>query len=338
MTCRSVFLCLTALCLATLAGAATPTATKPPTGKDERHTDAAGREYFFYLPRQIDTNKTYWLVVGVHGAGGNGRGAGGFSGWTALGNCIVVGPSFPEGYQGLDNATDTQLINLAEQLGKTYKLHSRIFVTGFSGGSQFAHRFALQHPDNVIGCAAHSGGTWAGLMQGDVVLSEKAAAQVPFAISCGQQDTGKAFEGANLPRIEWAHSFEASLKQQNFLYKAQYWPGTGHALTPGAIQLSEECYWLSITGLMPAERKQLDQLFAGIETYSRFPVEGKRRAKLIPAEFAKIRAKPAMPTATRPATTTAPSWSATAVMRAELNKRTEEYIAERCADYSRNLH
>ena len=318
------------LCLATLAFAAIASAGKLAPTKEERRTDGTGREYFLYLPTHLDTNKTSWLVVGVHGAGGNGRGAGGYSGWTTFDNCIVVGPSFPEGYQGLSNGTETQLLNLVEELSKTYKLHSRIFVAGFSGGSQFAHRFALRYPDRVIGCAAHSGGTWAAGRSGDVELTDKAAAQVPFVISCGQHDIGKAFPNAPFNRIDWAHLFETSLKEHKFLFKAAYWPGVGHSFSTGAMQLSEECYWLSVTGCTPAERKQLDQLFTGIESYSRFPVEAKRRLKLIPAEFAKIRAKTT-------ASKVMPGWNPTDVMRAELNKRADDYAAERCADYSRGL-
>jgi hypothetical protein len=32
---------------------------------------------------------------------------------------------------------------------------------GFSGGSQFTHRFAMLHPKLVCGVSAHSGSTWA---------------------------------------------------------------------------------------------------------------------------------------------------------------------------------
>ncbi len=47
--------------------------------------DDLGRDYFVYAPAKIDPKKTYWLVVGVHGAGGNGQGAGGLAAWARRG-------------------------------------------------------------------------------------------------------------------------------------------------------------------------------------------------------------------------------------------------------------
>ena len=36
-----------------------------------------------------------------------------------------------------------------------------MFLHGFSAGSQFVHRFAMNHSKRVCGVSAHSGGTWA---------------------------------------------------------------------------------------------------------------------------------------------------------------------------------
>ena len=120
------------------------------------------RDYFLYLPAVIDPTRTYWLICYVHGAHGFGRDdIMSLKHFVARGDCIGVAPSFTQGFQLLENKTDEQLIGILHQLGTTYKLHSKIFVFGHSGGGQFTHRFMLKHPDLVIACEACSSGTWA---------------------------------------------------------------------------------------------------------------------------------------------------------------------------------
>ena len=51
-------------------------------GKETQGKDAQGRDYWLYTPDNIDPNKTYTLVVGVHGYRGKGKGAGGYAGWV----------------------------------------------------------------------------------------------------------------------------------------------------------------------------------------------------------------------------------------------------------------
>lgn len=270
--------------------------------KMEHGNDKLGREYYLYLPGEMDPQRTYWLVAGIHGAGGNGKGAGGFADWVNLGNCIVVGPTFPDGYQGLEHDTARQLIELAETLAKTYRLHPRLFVAGFSGGAQFAHRFALRHPEHVIGCAAHSGGTW------DSTLAEPVP--VPFVVSCGQRDTDRAFPDAPLTRIEWAGQFADLLKKHEFVFQAKFWPDAGHELTPAARRLTLECYSLTTTGLTLAERRLLDRLIA------------ENRAtglKGVPEEFARARVG------------VGNEWNNYSRLKTEFDERARQFVAEICA-------
>jgi predicted esterase len=199
-----------------------------------------GREYFLYLPDKMDPKKTYWLVVGVHGFQGNGKDAAGLADWVKKGDCIVVGPSFLQGFQVLAFDTDKQLLGLFTELRKKYRLHDKMFLYGFSAGSQFAHRFAMAHPEVVTGCAAHSGGSWA--------TTNTLARRVAFAISCGEAD----------PRIELAKKYVEQLDKGRFLFKAQFWPGVGHSRSKGSQELTEECYQLVTTGLYPEQRKLVD--------------------------------------------------------------------------------
>jgi len=209
------------------------------------------RDYYLYTPAKIDPEKTYWLVAWIHGYKGTGRQASVISRWTRSGDRIVVGPSLPNGYQGLQHRSAQQLIGVRGEISRKIKLHKEMFVIGFSGGAQFAHRFAMYYPDHVVGCAAHSAGTWA---TGAPWLGPQDKAKgVPFAISCGQRDTGKAFTLAPMNRITWCRQFVQILVKEGFTHKYAFWAGVGHQRTSDVLKLSEECFTLSTTGMAPGD-------------------------------------------------------------------------------------
>ena len=127
--------------------------------------DQQGMDCYVYLPSKIDKSKKYWLVVGVHGAGGQGKNAGGYASWAKRGDVIVIGPSFisrQQGnvapYQNGDGPHAKKLIALFDKLKQDYPLHDKMFLTGFSGGSQFTHRLTMNYPELVCGVPSHSGG------------------------------------------------------------------------------------------------------------------------------------------------------------------------------------
>ncbi|MFK7788741.1 MAG: hypothetical protein AB8C95_04500, partial [Phycisphaeraceae bacterium] len=155
--------------------------------KETQGKDAQGRDYWLYTPDNIDSQKTYTLVVGVHGYRGKGKGAGGYAGWVKDHDVIVIGPTYDSnGYQYLQQGSDQQTIDLVKMLRKQYKLHDKIFIGGFSGGSQYSHRFAMKYPDLVAGCAAHSGGTWATGDYAERAKPNPKARGVLFVMSCGE--------------------------------------------------------------------------------------------------------------------------------------------------------
>lgn len=226
-----------ACCLvATLAVAAQKPTEKQPTGPLK---DGMGRDYWVYLPKRVEAAKTYWLVVGVHGMGGTGQGAGGFANFaTKRDDCIVLGPTFPsDGYQFLQKDSDRQLLDLMATLAQRHRLHPKVFVTGFSGGAQFAHRFAHAYPDKVVGYAAHSAGSWStGQGWGDI---NPATRTVPAIITCGMTDTGKMAAQAPFGRLEWAQAYVQQLESRGHAHFAVWIPKTGHQLSPEAIKLTE---------------------------------------------------------------------------------------------------
>ncbi|QTN32684.1 hypothetical protein HZ994_10190 [Akkermansiaceae bacterium] len=211
--------------------------------------DSQGMDCYVYTPDPVDLAKTYQFVVGVHGARGNGKGAAGTAGWAARGDVIVIGPSFDtkneNPFQNGNGVHAEKLINLFEELGKRYKLREKMFLHGFSAGSQFTHRFAMNHPKLVCGVSAHSGGTWATDNYGNISNSAK---KIPFAISCGENDTGKSFGEAPYGRLEWFGRFRDELDKKGFCHIAASWPGVGHSISPGAWDFAQQCFQLA-TGL-----------------------------------------------------------------------------------------
>lgn len=211
--------------------------------------DSQGMDCFVYTPDPIVPGTTYQLVVGVHGAGGKGNGAAGMKDWAKRGDVIVIGPSFVSKggrpYQNGDGVHAAKLIDLFESLKKTYKLRQTLFLHGFSGGSQFVHRFTMLNPKLVCGVSAHSGGTWATDNLGKINLSAK---DIPFAISCGQNDTAKSFPEAAFTRLEWYGRFRDEIDKKGFSYIGGTWPGVGHSMSAGAWDLAKQCFQLA-TGL-----------------------------------------------------------------------------------------
>lgn len=212
---------------------------------------------YLYLPEKLKPGVKYWLVVGVHGAKGRGKNAAGMKSWvTKYPNVIVLGPQFDHnGFQNGNGAHAKKLIDRFEELKKQYPLHDKMFIYGFSGGSQFGHRFAMYHPKYVIGCSAHSGGSWATRIYGKI---DPKANDMPCAISCGEKDTGKAWGQAPLGRLDWFKEFEQEMKNKKMCFKSAIWPGVGHRKGPGVNKMTEDCFLIATTGMTSDKKKLLD--------------------------------------------------------------------------------
>ncbi len=215
--------------------------------------DANGLTHWLYTPtEQPVAGRTYWLVVGVHGAGGTGKGGGGVGAWAGeFDDVIVLGPSFEQPkrdpnahrpasmpsdiYQMSGPAHEAKLETLIAQIRKTWSLHPKIVLHGFSAGAQFSHCYAFRHPELVAGVSAHSGGSWAGLDGDDRI--NPAAKLIPFAVSCGEDDRGSGGPPGTPPRIEGARRFAGQLRSLGFMVELKTWPGIGHQHTPEARAL-----------------------------------------------------------------------------------------------------
>ena len=155
--------------------ATTDAATQPEVvGDPQRNTitfEGEEVEYFVRLPRGFDRDKTYWLLVSVHGGAGNGlTNSMIIEVWEAVQeqglDAIVVSPSFPLEASGANRfpvlghgALLRQVLEDARN-GIQAPTHPKILLQGYSRGAQFAHRFTLWNPELVHAAAPFGSGTW----------------------------------------------------------------------------------------------------------------------------------------------------------------------------------
>jgi pimeloyl-ACP methyl ester carboxylesterase len=120
--------------------------------------------YTLYVPRAIlESGNDVELVVVMHGTGRqftNYRDA--FAEFGRWNNCIVLCPLFPVGVRGDGNRDgfkhliegdihyDRVLLDMVDEIGERYgKRFDQFALFGFSGGAQFANRFAYLHPERL---------------------------------------------------------------------------------------------------------------------------------------------------------------------------------------------
>ena len=231
--------------------------------------NGAEREYFIRLPKTFDSNRTYWLVLAAHGAGGNGRTFFLANGIHRYGDeqgfsVIVASPTF----SAADGAAQ-QFPSLGEgafldavvaDVGRRYHVQSKFLLAGYSRGGQFSHRYCLEHPARVLACAPLAAGSWTTpdgrvLVQGIGELKDVAAANARTEELARELVTPriaaaawtKAAPGASAvpflvmtgtldPRNQVGRMFADVLKQSGFSVETA-WPVTNH--TPDAATRAE---------------------------------------------------------------------------------------------------
>lgn len=217
---------------------------------EEQLKDSEGLPAWLYTPSRkgwaAARGEPSWLVVGVHGLGGNGKGAMGVAGWSDADDVIVLGPTFEtdssktkgDAYQAGGGRHEKKLKALIAHVSKEWKIHPKVFLHGFSGGAQFVHRFAFRNPELVAGVSVHSAGTWAGLEGTDRI--NPAAKAIPFFVSCGEDDLEKSFPSAKWNRLEGSRRFADALRSLHFPVEYRTWPKVGHFVSPEAEKFALE--------------------------------------------------------------------------------------------------
>lgn len=209
---------------------------------------------YFVVPDDLPSDgKKSWVVVDVHGAGGL-RGNGPGDRLAKLLDpepVIVIVPSFTNGYQAGDGNWANQLLENFNVVRARHAVHDRMFIHGHSGGAQFAHRFAFEKPEHVVGVSAHSAGSWA--CAGGYGKINLRARQIPFSISCGEEDKALSVPNAPHTRIEWYRLFAAEMEQQGFVFRGETWPGVGHGVAARLYGPAlKECFLLATRGEVPS--------------------------------------------------------------------------------------
>lgn len=212
-------------------------------------------------PEKADTKR--WVVVDICGVGGPKKDWFGYRllKWLGEDKVIALAPVFTQKDSHLGGGDAAkELIARFEEIKKNHKVHDKMFLYGFSAGAQFAHRFAFNHPEYVIGVSAHSAGSWSGV-EGWGEINDKAKG-IPFVLTCGELDTTKAFDGtAPYSRLDWMKFFAGQLKERGFSVRTEVYPGVGHG---GSADdhgpLIRECFLLATEGISPESGKWSGEL------------------------------------------------------------------------------
>lgn len=140
-----------------------------------------------------------------------------FRSWAETERIALVAPLFPggvpvagdcDGYKSLRTSEyryDEALANMLEDARALGVPAGPFLLFGFSGGAQFAHRYALAHPENVraLGIVAPGNvtrfgvqhGWWAGVHDADAILGSTlrrdAIGRIPVLALVGADDDGR---------------------------------------------------------------------------------------------------------------------------------------------------
>jgi poly(3-hydroxybutyrate) depolymerase len=190
--------------------------------------DPPGWEYYLHVPKRYTPDRTWPVLVFVHGTDGNGRLA--LPVWRPLANqegFFYLAPTFPDwGYTHLTGGEDRVLWAMIVEVQQAYAIdRDRVFVAGMSGGAQFVHRFAFRYPSHICGVSAMSAGAYD--------PPPRHARRVPFAVSVGQEDS---------ERILIATRFARELKEAGYEVRFEILPGIGHQMSAQAVELTMDLF------------------------------------------------------------------------------------------------
>lgn len=184
--------------------------------------------YYIYSPPNYTPSKKWPLFIGVHGSGGDGRGA--MEWWRTFAykeGFILVCPNFRKGYAELGYNTDQQLLDIIEEVKKDFQIdEKKILLAGFSAGAQFAHRFVFRHPDTARAVSLMACGNY------DLPDSDKCkkVKDIKFLVMVGDNDDQKRRKSTEL--------FAERLKEHGCNVQYQTFPFIGHTMEGEAIRLT----------------------------------------------------------------------------------------------------
>ena len=258
----------------------------------------AGLPYKVFVPR--DPHPGGRVLVSIHGVSRNAREhLDLLRPYAERHGAALIVPSFAAdsyrdyqrmGRRGRGPRADLALIRLLNDVGSRSGLATDcVDIFGFSGGAQFAHRFAMAHSRRVRRLVLGAAGWYTmpdhkqpypyGIADaeglGGVRLSALAAARLPTLVLVGEHDdcpddeelnrTQTVCRSQGLGRLHraqaWVQAMKAyaSVRGESAAVELQVLPGVGHSFRDAVIQgglgsrIFQHCY---APGLNPGLRKQ----------------------------------------------------------------------------------
>ncbi|MFD7438196.1 alpha/beta hydrolase [Streptomyces sp. NPDC059861] len=182
--------------------------------------------------------------------------------------CVILAPLFPAGlvepgelhsfkfleYRG--TRFDEELLHIVDEVGERFNTETeRFLLHGFSGGGQFAHRFAYAHPERLAGVSIGAPGRitqlddslpwWLGTggfeERFGIKIDLAALREVPVQMVIGSEDTETweinnvggpnwmdGVEHTGRTRIERLEALRASFEAQGVPVRFDIVPGVAH--------------------------------------------------------------------------------------------------------------
>ncbi|GAB0152314.1 PHB depolymerase family esterase [Marinobacterium sp. BA1] len=202
--------------------------------------------YCLYVPsnhqNQVQTDAP--LLVAVHGSG---RTAEGFRDayieFAEAHGCVVLAPLFPRGAVCDDDPDgyklqsprgyryDQVLLSIIEEVATEYRTEREFYLYGFSGGAQFAHRFAYLHPRRLKAVSIHAPGQIC-LPHVFEVSDLKALEQIRVQMAVGCEDSHRlpeeVGEGAGCCRRTLLLNLHKVWEQAGIRAELEEVPGVAH--------------------------------------------------------------------------------------------------------------
>lgn len=161
----------------------------------------ATQEYLLYVPGKGGLGAR--VFVDVHGISRNvEEHAALFTPYAEKYGVVLVAPSFTkkghDGYQwlGPEDGGRRADLDLEAILREVHELTgattARFYLFGFSGGAQFAHRYALAHPDRVAGAAIGAAGWY---------TFPDSGTAYPYGLAAGSELSGVRFDPQRFLRV-----------------------------------------------------------------------------------------------------------------------------------------
>lgn len=243
------------------------TEVEPPLFFEKARTGIPG--YYGYLPIGGEDSESVPLVLCIHGISRDSREqvelllpeaeARGYA---------LLAPQFDEagfgdyqrlGRRGRGPRADLALIECFRQLeavaGRPF---GQVYLMGFSGGAQFAHRFVMAHPDRIAAAVCASSGWYTlpdarkryprGLRaDGDLAgvrFDPMKFLRVPILVSVGSEDVERDFSLRRQPRLDasqghnrveraqsWHRAMADAAKERGLVSRTRYieLPGVAHS-------------------------------------------------------------------------------------------------------------